>query len=219
MTDAGGRGGDDIERSHHAGRKLVENGRFQARDGGETGMIRRVCGQIDARAPGFVERVSRRVDHAGKSLDALQLAHRRCGQGRLDGRAQALVVDRADEASGQPDGRLLEGHDLEAMATVTARRQAALPHGEAAVNDQCGSMCDGHGRSPSGHYLLLSRWAGVDAAAVFASVLLLGLRNALAAPPAVRLLVISIPEPRFRMSRPTPKPSSQSPLTDRPIWE
>ncbi|WP_244409656.1 hypothetical protein [Methylorubrum populi] len=168
-------------------------------------MIGRVCGQIDARAPSFVERVSRRVDHAGESLDALQLAHRRCGQGRLDGRAQALVIDGPDEAASQPDGGLLEGHDLEAVATATARRQSALPHSEAAVNDQCGSMGDGHGRSPSGHYLLSSCWGVVDAAAVLASVLLLGLRNALAPPQAVRLLAISISEPRFRMSCPTPK--------------
>ena len=120
MTDTGGCGGDDVERPHHAGRKLVEDGRFQARDGGETRMIGRACGKIDARAPGFVERVGRRVDHAGKSLDALQLPHRRGRQGRLDGRAQALVVDRAGEAARQPDGGLLEGHDLKAVATVAA---------------------------------------------------------------------------------------------------
>jgi hypothetical protein len=219
MTDAGGRSGDDVEGPHHAERKLVEDSRFQARDGAKTPMIGRVCGKIDARAPSFVERVGRRVDHAGKSLDALQLAHRCCGQGCLDGRAQAFVVDGSGEAAGQPDCGLLEGHDLEAVTTVTACGQPTLPHGEAAVNDQCGSMRDGHGRSPSGHYLLLSRWAGVDAAVVFASVLPLGLRNALAAPSTVRLLVIPISEPRFRMSCPTQKPSSQSPLTDRPIWE
>jgi hypothetical protein len=51
-----------------------------------------------------VERVGRRVDHAGKSLDALHLAHRRGGQGRLDGRAQAFVVDRAGKAA-RPAGR------------------------------------------------------------------------------------------------------------------
>jgi hypothetical protein len=74
-------------------------------------------------------------------------------------------------------------------------------------------------RSPSGRYLLLGRWVSADAAAVFASLLLLGLHNTLAAALAVRLLVISIFEPRFRMSCPTQKLSSQSPLTDRPRWE
>ena len=150
MIDTGGRGGDDVERPHHAGRKLVEDRRFQARDSGETRMIGRACGKIEARAPGFVEGVGRRVDHAGKSLDALHLAHRRGGQGRLDGRAQALVVDGAGEAARQPDGGLLEGHDLKAVTTVTASRQPALPHREAAVNDQGGSMRDDHDRPPSG---------------------------------------------------------------------
>jgi hypothetical protein len=59
------------------------------------------------------------------SLDALQLAHRRRRQGRLDGRAQAFVVDGTDEAAGQPDGGLLEGHDLEAVALLPSSRQTA----------------------------------------------------------------------------------------------
>jgi hypothetical protein len=84
---------DDVERSHHARRKLFEDGRFQARESGETWMVGRASGKIDARAPGFVKRVDRRVDHARKRLDALQLAHRRSGQSRLDSRTQAVVVD------------------------------------------------------------------------------------------------------------------------------
>jgi len=149
MTDTGGCGGDDVERPHHAGRKLVEDGRFQARDSGETRMIGRACGKIDARAPGFVERVGCRVDHAGKSLDALQLPHRRGRQGRLDGRAQALIVDRTSKSAGKSDGRLLERHDLEAVTTATTRREAALPHGEATVNNQGGSARYGHNPSPN----------------------------------------------------------------------
>ncbi len=74
MTDTGGCGGNDVERPHHAGRKLVEDGRFQARDGGETRMIGRACGKIDARAPGFVERIGRRVDHAARAADHPRLA-------------------------------------------------------------------------------------------------------------------------------------------------
>jgi hypothetical protein len=35
---------------------------------------------------------------------------------------------------GQPDGGLLERHDLEAVTTAAACRQPALPHREAAVN-------------------------------------------------------------------------------------
>ena len=49
--------------------------------------------KVDARAPRLVERVSRRIDHAGESLDALQLAHRRAKQDLLDGGTQALIVD------------------------------------------------------------------------------------------------------------------------------
>ncbi len=71
-------------------------------------------------------------------------------------------------SAGQPDGGLLEGHDLEAVTTVTARRQPALPHGEAAVNDQGGSMRDGHGRSPSG----VAYWRGAAPAAACAACLL-----------------------------------------------
>ena len=151
MGEALNRGGGDVEWPQHTGRKLVEDGRLQSCDGGEAWMvIGRMCGKVDARAPGFVQRVSRRVDHTGQRLDALQFAHRRGGQGRLDGRAQTLAIDRADKTAGQPDGGLLEGHDLEAVPAGAPRRKAALPHGEAAVNDQGGSMGDGHGRPPSG---------------------------------------------------------------------
>jgi hypothetical protein len=64
--------------------------------------------KIDTRMPDFVERVGYRVDHTGKSLDALKFAHLRGGHDRLNGRTQALVVDRAGEASSQPKGSLLE---------------------------------------------------------------------------------------------------------------
>ena len=118
MSDAGGRGCNDVERPNHPGRKLGEDGQFQARDGGETRMVARACGKIEPRAPDFVERAGRRVDHSGKSFDALKFAHRRGGQDGLDGRTQALVVDRANETSSKPDGGLLERHDLAAVRSL-----------------------------------------------------------------------------------------------------
>ena len=136
MIDASGCGGDDIERPHHARRKLVEDGRFQARDSGETRMISCARCEVDARAPSLVERIGRRIDHAWERFDTLQLAHRRHGQDRLDGGAKALVVDGPGEAAGEADGRLLKGHDLQAMTALAGRRQAAFPHREAAVNDE-----------------------------------------------------------------------------------
>ena len=157
MSDAGGRGCNDVERPHHPGRKLVEDGQFQARDGGETRMVARACGKIDPRAPDFVERVGRRADHAGKSFDAFKFAHRRSGQDGLDGRTQALFVDRANEAASQSDGGLLERHDLKAVTTVTASRQPALPHGETTVNDKGGSICACHVRQPLRNHLRFER--------------------------------------------------------------
>ena len=118
-------------------------------------MIGGACGKVDAGAPGFMQGVSRRIDHAWQGLDAFQLGHRRHRQGGLDGRAQTLVVDRTNETAGQPHRGLLERHDLETVTAVTPCRQAAFPHGEAAVNDQGGSIGDGHGRSPSGSLLTL----------------------------------------------------------------
>ena len=162
MTDASCRSGDDVHGTHHAGRKLVEDSRFQARDSGETRMIGFARDKIDAGAPNFVERVCRSVDHSRKGLDALQFAHWRYRQSRLDGRAQTFVVDGADEAARQPDGGMLEGHNLKSMATVTTRREPALPHGEAAMNNQSGSMRDGHDRSPSGRSLMSGRRASGD---------------------------------------------------------
>ena len=102
-------------------------------------MLGRARRQVDARAPGLMQRVGGRVDHAGQHLDAVQLAHRRRRQDGLDRRAQAFVVDRSGEAAGEPRCRLLEGHDLQAVAAVARRHQAAFPHGEAAVNDEGGS--------------------------------------------------------------------------------
>ena len=144
MADAAGRGGDDIDGAHHAGRKLVEDGGFQARDGVEARMVGRSRCEVDARAPSFVKRVGRRIDHAGKSLDALQLAHRRRGQDRLDGGAQAFVVDGPGEAAGQPNRCLLEGHDLKAMTAIAGRRQTHFSHGQAAMNNNCRPLSDGH---------------------------------------------------------------------------
>jgi hypothetical protein len=143
-------------------RKLVEDGRFQARDSGETRMIGFARDKIDAGAPNFVERVCRSVDHSRKGLDALQFAHWRYRQSRLDGRAQTFVVDGADEAARQTDGGLLEGQNLKSVTTVTTRREPALPHGEAAMNNQGGSMRNGHERSPSGRSLLPGRRDGGD---------------------------------------------------------
>ena len=168
VIDAGGRGRDDINRTHHARRKPLDDRRFQARDGGKARMVGRVHGQIDTRAPGFVQCVGGCVDHAGERLDALQFAHRRHRQGRLDGRAQALVVDGTGEAAGQPDGGLLEGHDLKAVTTVTACHQPAFPHGEATVNNQSASTRDGHNRSPPGRYFLFRRCVDVGSAIGFA---------------------------------------------------
>ncbi|MCX5480224.1 hypothetical protein OSH08_14520 [Kaistia geumhonensis] len=120
-------------------------------------MDARACGKIDPRAPDFVERVGRRADHAGKSFDAFKFAHRRGGQDGLDGRTQALFVDRANEAASQSDGGLLERHDLKAVTTVTASRQPALPHGETTVNDKGGSICACHDRQPLRNHLRFER--------------------------------------------------------------
>ncbi|MEW9305469.1 hypothetical protein [Labrys neptuniae] len=74
-------------------------------------------------------------------------------------------------------------------------------------------------RSPSGRYSLLGRWVSTNAAAVFVSLLLLGLHNTLAAALTVSLRVIPVLEPRFRMPCPTQNLSNQLPLTDHPRWE
>ena len=146
MGDTLSGGGDNIDRAHHAGRKLRQDRRLEPGDRVESRMVGRACREVDTGAPGLVQGVGGRVDHPGQRLDALKLAHRRRGQDLLDRCPQAFVVDRPGEAPGEPHGRLLERHDLKAMATLARRRQAALPHGEAAVNDEGGSTRDGHGR-------------------------------------------------------------------------
>ncbi|GLI25329.1 hypothetical protein GGQ86_005238 [Xanthobacter flavus] len=85
-------------------------------------LIESACGKVEAGAPNFVDRVGNCVDHAGKSLDAPRLAHRRGGRDVLDYRAQALIVDGADEPASQPGGGLLEGDDTEAVASLARRR-------------------------------------------------------------------------------------------------
>ena len=154
MVDAAGRRGDDVDGAHHAGRKLVEDGRFEARDGAEAWMVGCSRCKVDAGAPSLVERVSRRIDRTWESLDTLQLAHRRRGQDRLDGRAQAFVVNGPREPAGKPYGHLLEGHGLQAVMTGAGRREAAFPHCGTTMNDQGGSIRGRHGRSPSGRYCL-----------------------------------------------------------------
>ena len=157
MVDAAGRGGDDVDGAHHAGRKLVEDGLFEARDGAEAWMVGCSRCKVDAGAPGLVERVSRRIDHTWESLDTFQLVQRRRGQDRLDGRAQAFVVNGPREPAGKPYGPRLKRHDLQAVTTCAGRREAAFPHGETTMNDQGGSTRGGPGRSPSGRYCLFGR--------------------------------------------------------------
>lgn len=112
MTNAGSCRRDDVERSHHAGWKPVKDGRFQVRDSSETRMMWSPRGKINACTPSFVKRVGRRVNHARKIFDILQLAHRRGGKDCLDGLPQALVIDGAGESTSQSGGSLLEGEYL-----------------------------------------------------------------------------------------------------------
>ena len=114
------------------------------RDRVESRMVGRTCREVDTGAPSLVQGVGGRVDHPGQRLDAFKLAHRRRGQDLLDRRPQAFVIDRPGKAPGEPHGRLLERHDLKAMAPLARRCQAALSHGEAAVNDEGGPTDDGH---------------------------------------------------------------------------
>ena len=109
MGDAADRSGDDVDGAHHAGRKLIEDSRFQPGNSIEARMVGGSRGEVDARAPSLVQGVGRRVDHTRKHFDALQLAHQRHRQDRLDRSAQAFLVDGSGEAAGEPDGRLLEG--------------------------------------------------------------------------------------------------------------
>lgn len=69
MGEALNRGCGDVKWRQHTGRKLVEDGRLQSCDGGEAWMvISRMRGKVDARAPGFVQRVSRRMIIPGSVL-------------------------------------------------------------------------------------------------------------------------------------------------------
>ena len=113
-------------------------------------------GEVDDRAPRLMQGLGRRVDHAGEHFYALQLAHRSCRQDRLDHGTQAFVVDRPGKAAGEPHGGLLEGHDLEAMATTARRRKAGLSHSEATMDDKSGSSRGGHGGFPPSEVALIS---------------------------------------------------------------
>ena len=53
----------------------------------------------------------------------------------LDRDAQALIIDWPYKPASQPNCRLLERHDLEAVTPVPCRRESGLPHREAAVDN------------------------------------------------------------------------------------
>ena len=75
---------DDIGRSHHGGRQLCQNRRFETRDRVEAGMVVSPRGEIDAGPPRLVECVGSGINHARKQLDALQFAKRCFGQNCLN---------------------------------------------------------------------------------------------------------------------------------------
>ena len=66
MGDTAGRGGDDVDGPDHAGGKLRQDRRLQPRDGLESRMLGRARRKVDTGAPGLVQGVRRRVDHAGQ---------------------------------------------------------------------------------------------------------------------------------------------------------
>ncbi|GLS29196.1 hypothetical protein [Neomesorhizobium albiziae] len=95
-------------------------------------MVGRSRGEVYACGPGPVQRVGRRVDHTG---GAVSFSSSPIGvAGRTAWIAARRLSSSMGEAAGEPDGRLLEGHDLEAMTSV-AGSQAAFPHGEATQCD------------------------------------------------------------------------------------
>ena len=94
----------------------------------------RAC-KIDAGPPRLVEGVGGRTDHARQRLEAVELAERASRQGRLDGGAQGLVIDRARQAAGQAGRELLEGHDLQAVTALARRSEPKLSHRQPAMGD------------------------------------------------------------------------------------
>ena len=98
-------------------------------------MLHRPRCQVDAGAPNLVQRLCCRIDHAGERFDALQLSHFCLWQRRLDRDAQALIIDWPYKPASQPNRRLLERHDLEAVTPVPCRRESGLPHREATVDN------------------------------------------------------------------------------------
>jgi hypothetical protein len=64
MGDAAGSGGNDVDGTHHACRKLCQDGCLKPGDGVESRMIGRARRKVDARTPRLVQSVCGRVDHA-----------------------------------------------------------------------------------------------------------------------------------------------------------
>ncbi len=102
MGDAAGGCGDDVDGTHHAGRKLGQDRRFEARDGVEARMLGRARRRSMPARQALCSVSAAASIMPGSRLDALQLAHRRRRQDRLDRGAQAFVVDRPGKAAGEP---------------------------------------------------------------------------------------------------------------------
>ena len=82
-----------------------------------------------------MKRVGRGVDHAGKLLDAVQLAEFGLGEHLLDRGAEAFVVDGSCEPASQTRGQMLETPHLEAVLAITGGAQPDLAHGQSAMGD------------------------------------------------------------------------------------
>src|SRR3546814_6036836 len=86
--------------------------------------------KIEAGAPRLVERVGRRLNHAGELLDAVQLAELGLGQGLLDRSAKTLIVDGTRKSASQPRGQMLECHHLKTVPAIAGGAQPDLAHGQ-----------------------------------------------------------------------------------------
>ncbi len=129
------RGCDEVHGPHHGWRQGCEHGFFKFRNGRQPGMLISARLQVETGAPSLVQGFGGGVDHAGQRLDAVQVTEHEPGQHPLDCQPKRVTVDGTGQASCQPGGKLVEGHDLTAVAALPRGFEPKLPHRLTAVDD------------------------------------------------------------------------------------
>ena len=97
--------------------------------------------KVETGPPDLAQGIGGGIYHAGKALDAVELAEFRVRQNGPDRVPKSVVINRPDQAAGQSRRQLLECHDLEAVPALACGGETGLTQRKPIMDDNCPTLC------------------------------------------------------------------------------